>query len=311
MQKCLAFDHAICIHPNKNVTPCCVYMTKQYLQYKDPWQDIFHKQGIQSENGFLDECRDCEWEDKEQGHSHKDNLNEKLAGVEGIAYWDLKFNNTCNLACRMCRPGESRTWTQIVTKEYTDPYYETFENTKWHKDIDLVLSQLHFVKYLKFTGGEPFMIPQVWKVLDKCIELDIAKDIEVYITTNATILKNLETLKHFKRVQINASVDAIGERYEYIRPGAKWEVVKNNILELNKQFIVTVQALPFIFNKDHKHELNTWCKQNNIEVTWAPPLYEPEHMRIDALEKCPDKFYKYAELMDKQHNTNWREWVNA
>ncbi len=286
-------------------------MPKKYLQYKDNWQDHFNKQGIQSESGFIPECHDCEWEDKEEGHSWKDVLNKKLVGSEGITYWDIKFSNTCNLACRMCRPGDSSTWKQIITDDYTDPYYKQFREATWHKDIDLVLSQIRSVKYLKFTGGEPFMIPQVWRVLNKCIELDIAKDIEVYITTNATMLKHLDKLKQFKKVEILASIDAIGERYEYIRPGAKWQEVKENILELNRQFDLAVTALPFIFNKDHTHELDAWCEENNLEIRWSPPLHDPEHMRIDALERCPDKFYKYAELMDKQHNTNWREWVNA
>lgn len=311
MQKCLAFNHAICIHPNKNVTPCCVYIPKEYIQYKDNWRDRFTKQGKQSENGFLPECTDCAWEDKERGVSWKDHLNEKLEGSTGITYWDIKFNNTCNLACRMCRPADSSTWAQQLTGEFTDPYYKKFKEQNWHKEIDTVLDELHNAKYLKFTGGEPFMIPQVWKVLNKCIELDIAKDIEVYITTNGTMLKHLDVLDQFKNVELLVSIDAIGKRYEYIRPGATWDQVSNNVLEMSKRFTTAITALPFIFNKDHKHELNDWAKENNMEVRWSPPLVDPEHMRVDALERCPDKFIKYATLMDNIHGTNWKDWVDA
>lgn len=311
MQKCLAFDHAICLHTNKAVTPCCNFIATEYIQYTDNWQEKFAKQGVDSEQGWVPGCDDCEWEDNETGYSLKDRMNENLAGSEGITYFDIKFSNTCNLMCRMCRPADSSIWTQNITDEYTDNYYNIFQQHTWHKEIELVLGQLHKARYLKFTGGEPFLIPHVWQVLDKCIELGIAKNIELLLTTNGTQLKNLDILKQFKSVELLVSVDAVGKRYEYIRPGASWEQVSNNILQMNKEVNTAITALPMIWNKDHRHELDEWGLQNDIEVRWSPPLSNPEHWKIDALERCPDTFIKYAELQDKLHNTNWREWVNA
>ncbi len=306
MRKCLAFDHAVSINPNGMTQPCCVYYADKPIHYTENWHEEFVELG--KKPLFINGCRDCEWEEKQGEPSHMANMNKKLAGHRGVVYWDLKFNNTCNLACRMCKPQDSSTWEQIVTDEYDDQFYNVWK-TGWHKDIDKILEQMPSARYLKFTGGEPFLIPQMWQILDYCVANGYAKDIEVEVTTNGTMLKKLDVFKKFKRVEFLVSADAVGERYEYIRPGAKWNTVANNIIELNKDFDVAVSALPMIFNKDNMEDLNEWGRLNNIEVRWSPPLEEPTHLRVDALEICPDKFYKYAKLMDKQHNTNYKDFI--
>lgn len=308
MQKCLAFNHALTIHPGKNVAPCCVYNGKERLLYTDDWKTKFQEQGIKSEAGFLPECSDCAWEDKERGESWKDHLNKKLKGAEGIVYWDMKFNNTCNLQCRMCNPAASSIWEQKITPEFTSDWYRK-EKTGWHKDIDIIYENLKDAKYLKFTGGEPFLIPQVWKVLDYCIENGLERGIKLEFTTNGTQIVQLEKLKKFKNVEILVSIDAIGDRFEYIRPGASWEVVMTNTLKLAQHFDVAITALPMIFNKDHMHEVKEFGLEHELEVRMSPPLTEPKWARPDALDTCPEEFYKYANLLDKQHNTNYKDFI--
>ena len=311
MQKCLAFDHALTIYRAKKVAPCCVYSGER-LDYDSDWKTVFARMGKQSEEGFLPGCTDCIVEDRERGTSWKDHLNEKVLHAQGIVYLDFKLHNTCNLACRMCKPNDSSTWEQIITPEYTDRYYN-HNPGGLHKELDIVYDLLNNARYLKFTGGEPFLVKSMFRVLDYCIEKDIAKNINVEVTTNGTTLVHLDKFRKFKTASFLVSVDAVGKRFEYIRPGAKWEQVSQNVLQLATEFDTAITALPMLLNKDHQHELDAWGEQNGITVHWSPPLVDPDFLQVDALEDPVkrERFIKYITLMDKTWNTDYREFVDA
>ena len=77
----------------------------------------------------------------------------------------------------------------------------------------------HSIEEIYPTGGEPTLALSQYKLFDYCIENDLASNIRLKYNTNLTNVpqKMLDYWKHFKRVQLNASIDAVGDRDRYIR----------------------------------------------------------------------------------------------
>ena len=206
-------------------------------------REHFMELSKQMEQGWIPQCTDCRLEEKDGEGSlriESAKLFKQGAG-DGIRYLDMDIHNTCNLMCRMCGPYSSSKWQQTVKQNPDLPWDQEIlksVNGKygWHKTLDDVFELMSNVQLIKFTGGEPFLIPQMHEVIDHVIENNIAENITYHVTTNGTVdvSKYYDKLKKFKNIRISFSVDATGSRYEYIRPGADWATVKQNIQKLNQ-----------------------------------------------------------------------------
>ena len=105
MAECLIFKHGVTIGPTGAVRPCCAFNVKEgttNLYWKDDWQIQHAEWNEQSKTSWLDECEECRISEQQTGTSLRTHYNKILEHADGINYWDLKINNTCNFACRMC-----------------------------------------------------------------------------------------------------------------------------------------------------------------------------------------------------------------
>jgi organic radical activating enzyme len=105
----------------------------------------------------------------------------------------------------------------------------------------LIDDNLDSITNIYFAGGEPMLSTYHWYTLDKLIEMGRAKEIDLEYSTNCSTLKYkdkdvLEYWKQFKSVTINASIDDIGERFNYIRWPAKWDSVSQNLKRIHDCF---------------------------------------------------------------------------
>ena len=183
-----------------------------------------------------------------------------------VRYVDLRLGNLCNLKCRMCNPWASsmwvKDWNHVVPTAKLDPDITIDEETlafmnvmtEWpdYKKTGLNFQDIaHTVEEIYLTGGEPTLAKSQYALLDYCIENDLAKGIRLKYNTNLTNVppKMIEYWQHFKRVQLNCSIDAVGHRDRYIRYPSSWEKVEENFDKLNSldnvyiQIHCTVQAL--------------------------------------------------------------------
>ena len=100
---------------------------------------------------------------------------------------DIKFNNICNLACKMCDPVSSSKlateWKQLGWTDQNTPYLDTnsktilpdwqntnYQTNKINKIWDEIIDNIQFVKRIKFTGGEPFMNPDILEIIRSVLE---------------------------------------------------------------------------------------------------------------------------------------------
>ena len=166
---------------------------------------------------------------------------------EAPMYLDFRLGNLCNLKCRMCQPQNS----SQIQKEYkrieeNDPMAGQFIKdhftwgqfadhiTPWQDDPEFlrqVEAWLPGVNKLYFTGGEPTLIERTYWILEKCVELGIAGNIELVFNSNMTNIKGrfINLVEQFKKVLMCFSVDAYGKLNEYIRGASHWAVTDENV----------------------------------------------------------------------------------
>jgi MoaA/NifB/PqqE/SkfB family radical SAM enzyme len=169
-----------------------------------------------------------------------------------IPTMELKLNNLCNLACRMCHPMDSTSWSDwSEVKEFykaegnimyalveehgleSKPHLDKFQdNPAWWASLEKLLP---YFRRVEFAGGEPLMDPQHYRILDMLapyghqIEIKYATNLSMLGKSNRTVW---EYWPKFKSVAVNVSIDGIGASYEYIRGNASWAELVNNIKQI-------------------------------------------------------------------------------
>ena len=171
-----------------------------------------------------------------------------------VKYYDLRFGNLCNLACRMCGPEDSHTWYEQWSKFTKSESFQDTHGTvyltrnssgrlvtsdyNWHNSAffwEQIEKNISNIEHVYMAGGEPLLIERHYEFLEKCINLNVAKNITLEYNTNGTTLPNkvLNLWKHFRNVKIGISVDGTGKFLEYQRWPAKWSQIESNLYKLN------------------------------------------------------------------------------
>jgi len=201
-------------------------------------------------------------------------------------YLDFRLGNMCNLKCRMCQPqNSSQINKEYVKIEASDPQAGQFikdnftwgqfaENiTPWQDDPEFlrqVEEWLPGVNKLYFTGGEPTIIERVYWIMEKCVELGIAKDIELVFNSNMTNIQArfINLVEQFKNVLMCISVDAYGHENEYIRGASHWSQVEKNLRKYCASDVIgTVLFSPVIqiYNILTINKLLDFCEELELE----------------------------------------------
>jgi len=340
MPKCLMFKNGMTIGPIGNVRPCCMYINTDIRQrYNEHgWREKFDELYEQSLDKWLPNCYECKAEEDRGKQSLRQRANEWFDGEEGIQYWDLKLHNTCNLTCVMCNPVSSSKWQKLVTENPDEEWLDIVKKdakmkTGWHKNIlPLIMERLYDTKYLKFTGGEPLLIPHVRKIIKRLYDDGISPGVHLSIITNGTIPIDEEMLKMlltFKQVSLLVSIDGIEDRFEYIRAGANWKEVETNLKEFsniskqNNNFALCILYLPMTINAAQNETSAQWAKDLDITFSKSVEIYKPEYLTYRSLnnklreryniktdyeydENVFKELLKHMEIKDRLMGTNFR-----
>jgi organic radical activating enzyme len=261
---------SVYVHPDGSIRPCCI----QTLKYGDTkngdtiestWNSSEAKKIRKSfiEGQFLSGCEPCRDKELYLGKSirtsfldnYKNAVNvqdinfEKLSEQADldIVHLDLSFSNLCNLKCRFCGPHNSSSWFTDASellkldRAYWIPFMGKSHslNVQKSQDYTSIVKKLKKLKKIEMQGGEPFLSKEQIPFLQALIEADLAKEIELYYTTNGTVI--LPEIKHlfpkFKQITISVSVDGTGDLYKYIRGGDySLELDVENNLQFYSQF---------------------------------------------------------------------------
>jgi MoaA/NifB/PqqE/SkfB family radical SAM enzyme len=275
------------------------------------------EKGIKHKN-----CQKC-WDEEASGIASKRMLdNDRAQRYWGLDYLrdttvqaeivELNLGTVCNLKCRICGPWSSSKWVKehyavLAKGEPFDKYMERIYQWQgnWEEDSpawENIENNLPNLKQIDFYGGEPFLVDKNWEILQKSVDEGYAKDQILHFNTNATTYKeeHIETLKKFKSVLISLSIDDIGERFEFQRHPAKWDVVSENLqkfIELNKSnpqidllVCVTVNNLNVYYMTEIMHYFEKQKVQYYANYLHFPAYYNIRNMKQELKSKVADKY---------------------
>jgi MoaA/NifB/PqqE/SkfB family radical SAM enzyme len=255
-------------------------------------------------------CRRC-WAEEDAGRTSKrmHALNRlKHMGIsptwtqdaKPLMFLDLKLGNICNLKCRICGSWSS---SQFATEELQfvkdnkkeSFHYRMLKDGAWPRENSQFWSELNNsltdIRYLEFTGGEPFMIQEHFDLLETLVDRGVAHQVEIHYNTNGTQYPaHAESIwKHFKHVEIAFSIDDIEQRFEYQRTNAVWNQVCDNI-ELFKQMRnrnsnITLQVCCTvnIFNVLYLSDVARWIYRQDFDFVYWNMLHDAPWLSIAHL----------------------------
>jgi len=223
------------------------------------------------------------------------------------AWLDVVFSNKCNFACMGCTVENSTTIGKylaayavrdgkpirndigdvefmydknVYTKEALTEEEAYSSNVDADALINHIIEHQESITHIHFQGGEPFMMPEVYKTLDILIDHDLHKPggIHIWCHTNGSIRthKGEDIIEKYlskweNRFQISISHDGCGPRGEYIRYGykdKKWLETFHRIYDTGAR--LAIQHSVNVFNILHQEECLNWYWDNCLSTIDDP-----------------------------------------
>ncbi|MCB0377634.1 MAG: radical SAM protein [Bdellovibrionales bacterium] len=244
-------------------------------------------------------------------------LKSKLGENIFPSYLELAFENACQFRCMYCSPTYSSRWQKEI--DQYGPYptlsslFQTWQSrhkkplppAEQQKMIDafwLWWPKLRqHLKVLRITGGEPFLSPHTFHLMEHLIR-EPQPHIDFGINTNMgftpvkfeKFLSQIRDLQaSVKKVSIFTSIDSVGKQAEYIRYGLNFSDFQKNIHKTLTMadggftlcFMVTVNALSLPGLKPLLQwiiELKKAYPQHQINVD-LPYLRQPQYLSVQIL----------------------------
>jgi MoaA/NifB/PqqE/SkfB family radical SAM enzyme len=278
-------------------------------------------------------CKLC-WDEESAGRDSKRiNSQIRLKELYPLVDWandipdqlwflDLKLGNICNLKCRICGSWSSSKWAaeemDYLPKNADKKKhiaYHWLKRGKWPEESpsfwENLKTLLPDIKYIEFTGGEPWLIEEHWELLRYAAKTGYSKNIDIHYNTNATQPLGERTIvwQQFNRVDIAFSVDNVGDRFEYERYGADWDKA-NEIIDMvhftkdidcpniTTQLCFTIN----IQNVYYLDELLNWADTKPFDSIYFNMLHSPDHMSIQRMTADARSL-----VLDKLKTTVWKK----
>ena len=178
-------------------------------------------------------------------------------------YLDYRPSNKCNLTCRMCVPNaSSQITTEFQLHENMQQWFTAPNKTVTNFEEFKSFASNAKLTHIKILGGEPTIDPLVLDFLEAIIE-NYETLPALRFTTNGTNLNKRfrNIMEQFSNIQIQFSVDAVGDAYEYIRSNGSWTKTKSIISEIFENDLATTYGFNVVlmpYNIFHLTDLLDW-----------------------------------------------------
>jgi sulfatase maturation enzyme AslB (radical SAM superfamily) len=256
-----------------------------------------------------------------------------------LRYIDIRFGNLCNLKCRYCGPADSSLWAEdyaLMAKgdDIRLPFYQSNEykikeiNNVWKIDStdfewyeldnfwDQIKKLIPYIDRYYFTGGEPTVNKAHFKLLELIHESGQAPHVVLEYNSNIVAIpdKLFKLWIPFKGVEIGCSIDATGELANYLRYPSEWEVLKENLVRIDRagpNITAGVATTISVYNIRNFLELTDWLIAQPFSRVRIIPTYHvlegPSHMSIQVLPASVkqqivqeyEDFYKKLSIIDE------------
>ena len=218
----------------------------------------------------------------------KDNFN--------LYHTDIRWTNSCNFACVYCGPRDSSTWAKELNIYDASPSQQRIDELR-----EYVLAHADQLKNVYLAGGEPLLMKENEQFLKHLLEVNPNVQLRVNTTLSKTQTRVFDLVCEFKNVHWTVSIDTVGEQFEYVRYGGKWQDFVENLNKISKlEHKISFNMLWFVLNYlsvfDCVEYLQTQGFHNNSFI--IGPVTDPKALDVRNL---PDKLLNTARqiLTDK------------
>ncbi|MDD3859410.1 MAG: radical SAM protein [Bacteroidales bacterium] len=200
------------------------------------------------------------------------------------AIMEFEISNKCNLSCIMCDSNlssslEAGNSEKISGNQYYDDNF-----------VEQLKEFIHHLQLAEFTGGDPFMIQEYYKIWEMIAEIN--PKCHILITTNANTMNSRieKLLETHKNIHFNVSIDSLEkENYESIRRGGNLEFALKNLdifIKYTKKHNTSLNILvcPMTVNKHELHKFVDFANENDICVFYHTVI-KPKELSLKYVDK--------------------------
>jgi MoaA/NifB/PqqE/SkfB family radical SAM enzyme len=147
------------------------------------------------------------------------------------------------------------------------------------------------LEMVEIVGGEPLLNLDHLDFLQHIVDQGHAQHVcLIYVTncTNPLSARTAAVLGAFQQVKFNLSIDAVGDRFAYVRTGGRWSQVLHALDTIRSrlpQAHLSVNAVVSALNVLYLDELVAWCVQQDLSISHMHMAYQPDHYSMQVFDQ--------------------------
>lgn len=264
---------------------------------------------------------------------------------KGLKHVELRFSNSCNMACMHCSEVYSSGWTSKL-KKYKPTEEESLEDHRHKLDqltramhrksldedlnIDLSMSEMERIvedlntnfpniEKIDFAGGEVLHQKQFFPCLERLAKHPNAKNLLLTFHTNFNArfdpIKLSKLLEPFGRSTIKMSLDAGRNIYSYFRDGS-WNKLRSNIEVFKSvnnfsdlEIICTTSVFQIMdLPNIFKSFFELDVKIIESSIVFTPEYLNPAIMMFEFKHEVLQDIGEVREIIKKERHKRRRQW---
>lgn len=137
---------------------------------------------------------------------------------------DIRWSNLCNFSCVYCGPEFSSRWASELNIHLSSPSPEQVEKFKqW------VFDRAQDLQHVYLAGGEPLLMRQNLELLELLQKINPLVNLRINTNLSKVDTQVFDKICEFENVHWTVSVESMGDEFEYIRYGGKWDDFLENL----------------------------------------------------------------------------------
>lgn len=236
-------------------------------------------------NSYCSYCAGCEENSgsSQRGYYTQFEMDEKKLNdinVFELMQTDIRWNNLCNLNCAYCDTLWSTTWAKLknipITSIKSRYYDSVLIKVKDNKDK---------IKAIIMGGGEPLLHKQNVELLQELndgVHIDIMTNLSMKLESSSVFTE----LRKKTNVNWCISFENTGDEFEFVRHGAKWDQIYENIKKIRYHDGHTVMLKPTynLLSATSLTSLYQIANEFNVPISWQT-LIHPSHLCVNNFSK--------------------------
>ena len=227
-----------------------------------------------------------------------------VSSTRELKVLQFKMSNKCQLACAHCGPDRSSTWRKLL--DIQPRVLDAFEVTGTF--LEELVEVLPNLEVLKFTGGEPFLDPNHWKILEHLKTVN-RKHCKLQYITNGLVKPRYDLWDGWGSIECSVSADGFEETFEWFRRGASWPELVRSVTELENYSDITINYAITPYT------IQTWDAANEF---WKYKIdnYLVVYPRSNSLFEFPKQLLKetdpfYSSAADVGNINFYQQWATS